>query len=184
MVAQQPSAGWARRDRTELSEENADFAAFMTATWASMFRTAYLLTGDYQLAEDVVQTAFAKVYLTWSRISKLEHPTAYTRKIVTSHAMSWWRRKSSAEVPMQDLPGGHLAGHEDRITQARAVWSALATLSSMQRVVMLLRYYEDLSEAENSEILNICCDLVNDKSSAARTLISNLLVFYVDEVYN
>jgi len=78
MLAQQPSSGWVRRDRRELSDEAADFDDFMNANWASLFRTAYLLTGDYQLAEDLLQTAFAKVFLSWSKISKMGQPVAST----------------------------------------------------------------------------------------------------------
>jgi len=134
-----------------------------------------LLTGDYQLADDLLQTAFAKVFLSWSKISAMEQPVAYTRKVVTNQAMSWWRRSSSSEVPTPDIPGGREAGHEDRITQASAVWAALASLPSKQRAVMVLRYYEDLSEAEIADTLNISTGSVKSHASAARAALAQHL---------
>lgn len=175
MLAQQPSAGWLRRDRTEQSDDNADFDEFMSAQWAPLFRTAYLLTGDYQLAEDLLQTSFAKVFLSWSKISRMGQPAAYTRKIVTNQAMSWWRRSSSSEVPTLDIQGGHHVGHEDRVTQASVVWAVLATLPTKQRAVMVLRYYEDLSEAEIADTLNISPGSVKSHASAARATLAQRL---------
>lgn len=175
MVAQQSSAGWLRRDRTEQSDANRDFDEFMHAQWAPLFRTAYLLTGDYQLAEDLLQTAFAKVFLSWSKISKMGQPAAYTRKVVTNQAMSWWRRSSSSEVPTVDIEGGQHSGHEDSVTQASVVWAALAALPTRQRAVMVLRYYEDLSEVEIAETLNISVGSVKSHASAARATLAQRL---------
>ncbi|MEJ7707159.1 MAG: SigE family RNA polymerase sigma factor [Nocardioidaceae bacterium] len=175
MLAQQPSAGWVRRERTEPTDQEADFDEFMNAQWAPLFRTAYLLTGDYQLAEDLLQTAFAKVFLSWSKIARMGQPAAYTRKIVTNQAMSWWRRRSSSEVPTIDIQGGSFAGHEDRVTQASAVWDALRSLPSRQRAVMVLRYYEDLSEAEIADTLGISTGSVKSHASAARAALAKRL---------
>ncbi len=175
MVAQPASTRWVRRSRTELSGEDSDFDEFMSAHWASLFRTAYLLTGDSHLAEDLLQTAFAKVYLSWSKISTMGQPVAYTRKIVTNQAMSWWRRSSSSEVPSLDISGDHHAGHEDQVTQASVVWAALATLPTKQRAVMVLRYYEDLSEAEIADTLGISTGSVKSHASAARTTLAQRL---------
>ena len=175
MVAQKPSANWVSRDRTTSSDESSDFDEFMNATWAPLFRTAYLLTGDYHLAEDLLQTAFAKVFLSWPKVSTLEQPLAYTRKIVTNQAMSWWRRRSSSEVPTLDITDGLDVGHEDRVTQASVVWAALAALPSRQRAVMVLRYYEDLSEAEIADTLNMSTGSVKAHASAARAALAQRL---------
>ena len=175
MLAQEQSAGWLRRDRAEPLGRDADFDEFMNAQWAPLFRTAYLLTGDYQLAEDVLQTAFAKAFMSWSKISKTGQPVAYTRKIVTNQAMSWWRRRSSTEVPTLDIPGDHHVGHEDRVTQASVVWSVLATLPTKQRAVMVLRYYEDLTEAQIADTLNISTGSVKSHASAARATLAQRL---------
>lgn len=175
MLVQKPSAGRVGRDLTEPYDEEADFDEFMTAQWAPLFRTAYLLTGDYQLAEDLLQTAFAKVFLSWSKVSRMGQPVAYTRKIVTNQAMSWWRRRSSSEVPTLDMPSGDQVGHEDRVTQASVVWAALATLPARQRAVMVLRYYEDLSETEIADTLGISTGSVKSHASAARAALAQRL---------
>jgi RNA polymerase sigma-70 factor (sigma-E family) len=164
-----------RRDPTEPLDKDADFDEFMSAQWGPLFRTAYLLTGDYQLAEDLLQTAFAKVFMSWSKISTMGEPVAYTRKIVTNQAVSWWRRSSSSEVPTLDIPGDNDAGHEDRVTQASVVWAALAALPRRQRAVMVLRYYEDLSEAEIAETLNISTGSVKSHAFAARATLAQRL---------
>ena len=184
MVAQQPSARWATRARTKSADADADFDQFMNATWASLFRTAYLLTGDYQLAEDVVQSAFAKVFLSWSKISTMAQPVSYTRKIVTNEAMSWWRRRSSSEVPTQELPVERHVGHEERVTQASVVRAALASIPSRQRAVMVLRYYEDLSEAEIADTLNMSTGSVKAHASAARAALARRLGAVDDDATN
>jgi len=181
MVAQQPSARWVTRDRARSSDSNADFDQFMSATWASLFRTAYLLTGDYQLAEDLLQTAFAKVFLSWSKISAMAQPVSYTRKIVANEAMSWWRRRSSSEVPTPELSVDREAGHEDRVTQASVVRAALASLPTRQRAVMVLRYYEDLSEAEIADTLNMSTGSVKASAAAARASLARRLGADLDD---
>ena len=175
MLAPQPSAGWVGSDRAEPYDEEADFDEFMNAQWGPQFRTAYLLTGDYQLAEDLLQTAFAKVFRSWSKVSRMGQPAAYTRKIVTNQALSWWRRRSSTEIPTQDITSGSHAGHEDRVTQASVVWAALATLPARQRAVMVLRYYEDLSEAEIADTLGISAGAVKSHASEARAALAQRL---------
>ena len=72
-----------------------EFDAFMTASWASMYRTALLLTGDAHLAEDLLQNTMGKVYKAWPRVSQVEHPRAYARTILANEATSWWRKRSS-----------------------------------------------------------------------------------------
>jgi RNA polymerase sigma-70 factor (sigma-E family) len=180
MLAQRSSVGWIGRDGADVADVDADFDEFMSAHWASLFRTAYLLTGDYQLAEDLLQTAFAKAFLSWSKISKMGQPVAYTRKIVTNQAMSWWRRSSSSEVPTQDIPGEDRASHEDQVTQAIEVWAALASLPTRQRAVMVLRYYEDLTEAEIADTLGISTGSVKAYASAARARLAQRLGAFDD----
>ena len=96
-------------------------------------------------------------------------PVAYIRKIVTNQAISWWRRGSSSEVPTPDIPGDHQVGHEDRVTQASVVWAVLATLPRRQRAVMVLRYYEDLTEVEIADTLDISTGSVKSHASDTQT---------------
>ena len=76
------------------------FTAFVRAHSASLFRTAFLLTGDYQRAEDVLQGALVRLYQHWPRVAEMEQPTAYARKVVVNQATSWWRKRSSHESPL------------------------------------------------------------------------------------
>ena len=145
----------------------ADYTAFVEAQWSPLFRTAYLLTGDYQLAEDLLQTTFTKVLLSWPRISRLGQPGAYARRMMTNQATSWWRRRSSSELPATEFPDRGTPGHEDSVTQSVVMWKALATLAPRQRAVVVLRYYEDLSEAEIAETLGIATGTVKSHCSAA-----------------
>ncbi len=144
-----------------------DYTAFVEAQWAPLFRTAYLLTGDYQLAEDLLQTTFTKIFLAWPRISRLGQPGAYARKMISNQATSWWRRRSSSELSVSELPEHGTAGHEHAVTQSLVVWEALGTLAPRQRAVVVLRYYEDLSEAEIAETLGIATGTVKSHCSAA-----------------
>ncbi len=134
---------------------DADFDEFVNASWPSLFRTSFLLMGDHQLAEGLLQTSLVKVYVAWSRVSKVEDPRAYARTVVTNSAMSWWRRRSATEVTTSFWPDTAVAGHEDSVTQAHVMWQALQQLPPRQRAVMVLRYYEDLSEAEIAKALDI-----------------------------
>src|SRR3954466_7134167 len=87
------------------SEEDR-FNDFVRAHSANLFRTAYLMTGDYQRAEDLLQTTLVRLYQRWPRVVEMEHPGGYARKILVSQAASWWRKRSSRETVLllHDLP--------------------------------------------------------------------------------
>ena len=80
-------------------QDEAEFSSFAAAQWPRLYRTAFLLTGDHQLAEDLAQATLTKVYLSWPRIMRMDHPAAYARTIMTNQATSWWRRRSTSELP-------------------------------------------------------------------------------------
>ena len=77
------------------------FTDFVRAHSAPLFRTAYLMTGDYQRAEDILQSALVRIYQRWPRIDAMEHPVGYAHKVVMNQAVSWWRRRSSHEAALQ-----------------------------------------------------------------------------------
>ena len=83
------------RDR----ERDVAYTDFVQSQWASLYRTAFLLTGDHQRAEDVVQTALMKLYLAWPRVVSMSHPAAYARTVVVNQLTSWWRLRSNSERP-------------------------------------------------------------------------------------
>ncbi len=131
------------------------YTEFVQVHWVALYRTAYLLAGDHQRAEDVVQAALLKVYLAWPKVVSMSHPAAYARTIMVNQLASWWRVRSSRERPSVTVPEETVASFDDRVVEARAVWSHVLALAPRQRAVIVLRYYEDRSEAEIAEILGI-----------------------------
>jgi len=149
--------------------EDEEFDAFMTASWPSLYHTAVLMTGNAQLAEDLLQNTMGKVYKSWRRVSRAEHPRAYARTILANEVTSWWRRRSSYELPVDSLPEpASTSGIEEQIVDADLMWQALSRLPARQRAVVVLRYYEDLSGAEIAATLGISEGAV--KSHAHRAL--------------
>jgi RNA polymerase sigma-70 factor (sigma-E family) len=133
----------------QLDEEA--FHAFVVARTAALARTAYLLTGDHHLAEDLVQTALFKAAKSWGRIQG--DPEPYVRRILYTENVSWWRRRRhTAETPLgaYDAPG---AAADDDLRLA--LEQALGRLTAKQRTVLVLRYYEDRTEAQTAELLGI-----------------------------
>lgn len=147
------------------------FDDFVATRSARLLRTAYLLTHDRALAEDLVQTSLAKAWFAWGRIEG--QPEAYVRRIMVNTYSSWWRRRWNGEEATADLPeraagAGHRPGEDGRVDDRTDLWRALARLPKRQRAVVVLRFYEDLSEAETAEIMQ--CSVGTVKSQASRAL--------------
>ena len=145
-----------------------EFDAFVEARGAALLRTAYLLTHDRGLAEDLVQTSLAKAWFAWARIET--RPEAYVRRIMVNTYSSWWRRRWNGEEATAELPERHDArrGEDVRADDRTDLWRALERLPKRQRAVVVLRFYEDLSEAETAEIMQ--CSVGTVKSQASRAL--------------
>ncbi|NUR06158.1 MAG: SigE family RNA polymerase sigma factor [Nocardioidaceae bacterium] len=151
-----------RRERDE------EFAAYMAARQPSLLRTAYLLAGDRHTAEDLVQTTFAKLYLSWDKVQRREVVDGYVRRILVNEHTSMWRRPwKRREVSTEALPEQQRHDRTDE-GEASAVWEFVQTLPRKQRAVIVLRYYEDLSEAEIADVLGVSVGTV--KSQASRAL--------------
>ena len=149
-------------------DRDADFAAYMAARQPSLLRTAYLLTGDRHTAEDLVQVAFAKLYLSWDKVQRRELVDGYVRRILVNEHSSLWRRAfKRREVVSDALPETHTVDRTDD-GESAALWAFVQTLPRRQRAVIVLRYYEDLSEAETADVLGISVGTV--KSQASRAL--------------
>ena len=106
-------------------DEEERFADFVRAHSATLFRTAYLMTGDYQRAEDVLQDSLVRICQRWSRIDQMASPLAYARKVVVNRAASWWRKKSSREIPMLLHHDPAWGGHLDEVVEHQRVWQAV-----------------------------------------------------------
>jgi len=150
--------------------DRGSFDDFVATRSTRLLRTAYLLTHDRALAEDLVQTSLAKAWFAWARIEG--QPDAYVRRVMVNTYSSWWQRRWNGEQATADLPErAAAAGHrpEDvRVDDRTDLWRALARLPRRQRAVVVLRFYEDLSEIETAEILQ--CSVGTVKSQASRAL--------------
>lgn len=152
-----------------MDEQGRDaFRAYVAGRSPALLRTAYLLTGNRADAEDLLQTALAKTYLAWDRIREREALDGYVRRVMVNTQTSWWRRRRVDEHSVDVVPergldrdtGTDLALHD-------ALWTALATLPKRQRATVVLRYYEDLSEAETAQVLGISVGTVKSTTSRA-----------------
>lgn len=155
------------RERPSLSE--AEFTAYVRERRASLYATAYHLTGDRFEAEDLLQSALFSTYRAWDRISDKAAVGGYLRRTMTNLHISAWRRRKLNEYPTEELP--ETVGDADamRGTELRAVlWQALARLPELQRTMLVLRYYEGRTDPEIADILGISVGTV--KSSIWRSL--------------
>lgn len=141
------------------------FDEFVAARSGRLLRTSYLLTRDHGLAEDLLQTALTKAWFAWSRIDG--DPEAYVRKVIVNTYASWWRRKWRGEHPTEELPEGHGVDHADGASSSHDLWEALGRLPRRQRAVVVLRYFEDLTEAETARLLECSVGTVKSQTSKA-----------------
>jgi RNA polymerase sigma-70 factor (sigma-E family) len=149
--------------------EGPGFARFVAARERALQRTAWLLTGDWALAEDLVQTSLVRAWPRWERIRRDDDPEIYVRRVMVNTWSTWTRRRWRGERPAADVPEHPAAGDMAAEVAVRvAVRGALATLSARQRAVLVLRVYDDLSEAQVAEVLDIPAGTV--KSTMSRAL--------------
>jgi RNA polymerase sigma-70 factor (sigma-E family) len=145
-----------------------DFDTYAQEHGRALCRSAFLLTGDHHLAEDLVQTALAKVAPHWSRIAASGDPTPYVRTVVVRTAIAWRRRRWRGEVPTSPLPEPTGSDHLDGIDGRDRLRRALLGVPPRQRAAVVLRFYEDLSEAETARAMG--CSIGTVKSQTAKGL--------------
>ena len=156
--------------RSSSMRDEASFEEFVVARSAALWRSAFLLTGDAQKAEDLVQVALVKTWRHWGDIDRVEAVEAYARKAMATTYTDWWRRRWKAETPTENPPEQLLADESVNWAARHDVLLALADLPRGQRAVVVLRYFDDLTERETAEVLGISVGTV--KSQAARALAS------------
>jgi RNA polymerase sigma-70 factor (sigma-E family) len=144
------------------------FREFVTARSAGLLRLAYLVCGDHNRAEDLLQTTLTRTYLALRRLDGIDSLDAYSRRVLVNTATSWWRRRWRGEYPTELLPEQPVRDQSDRIVERDAIWRLLGALPARQRAVIVLRYYEDMSEAEIASTLGLSLGSV--KSHASRGL--------------
>jgi RNA polymerase sigma-70 factor (sigma-E family) len=144
------------------------FRAYVAARSPALLRTAYLLTGHRGDAEDLLQTALAKTYLAWDRIRDREAIDGYVRRVMVNTQTSLWRRKKVDEYATDAVPERRIdADATDVLALHDALWTALAGLPKRQRAMVVLRYYEDLTEAETADVLGVSVGTVKSTTSRA-----------------
>ena len=146
------------------------FRSYVAARSPALLRTAYLLTGNRTDAEDLLQTALAKTYLAWDRIRDREALDGYVRRVMVNTQTSWWRRRKVDAFVTDDLPEPPSRDATADLDLHDALWTALASLSMRQRAMVVLRYYEDLSEAETARVMGVSVGTV--KSTTSRALVT------------
>ena len=136
-----------------MSERDRAFAEYFAARSGAMRGTAFLLCGDWHRAEDLVQTAFTKLYVHWNRVSHHEALDPYVRKVllrafIDEGRRSWWRREQPRDTPVERAAPP--VDPDDRLV----LLQALARVPPRQRAVLVLRYWEDLSVEDAAAVLN------------------------------
>lgn len=147
--------------------DRAEFVEFVAARSAALHRAAYVMVGDVGLAQDLVQEALTKTYVAWPRLRDPANAEAYTRKAITTTAISWFRRRAWAgETASGRVPDRPAADHAEGVARRSLLWDALQALPARQRVAIVLRYYEDLTEAQTAEAMDCAVGTVKSQVSA------------------
>jgi RNA polymerase sigma-70 factor (sigma-E family) len=149
------------------STRDLEFESWLVAREPALQRTAHLLTGDVHTAQDLVQNTLAKLYLAWDRLRDIDNADAYARRILVNEHRTAWRRplrrreQVTDEVPDRPAPGQEYDGRRE------AVWRFVCSLPPKQRAVIVLRFYEQLTEPEIAELMGISLGTVKSQSSRA-----------------
>lgn len=133
-----------------------------------MQRFAYLLCGDWQMSEDLVQEAFARCALRWPRMEQIENPDGYVRVVVINQCRSHWRRRRARPDHPVEVIEGLAQDTADSHADRGELLAALRRLPVGQRATLVCRYYEGLSEAETAELLG--CSVGTVKSQTHKAL--------------
>jgi RNA polymerase sigma-70 factor (sigma-E family) len=148
-----------------------EFEEVTVSRQRALFRYAYLLVGERGLAEDLLQESLTRTYVRWNKLRDSANAEAYTRRVMTNTAISWYRRRSWRERPHDTLPASLAMRSDDgsgEVTARIWLWAELGKLPPQQRAVLVLRYYEDLTQAETARVLG--CTEGTVKSQASRAL--------------
>jgi RNA polymerase sigma-70 factor (sigma-E family) len=129
------------------------FSEFVSARSQALYRLAYVVIGDHQLAQDLVQEALVKAYVAWPRLRDPRKVEGYVRRAIITTAISWRRRRSFHEHPVDQVPEADARDTPDELGADGAVWALVRRLPVRQRAALFLRYHEDLSEAQTAELM-------------------------------
>jgi RNA polymerase sigma-70 factor (sigma-E family) len=151
------------------SEDVSAFTDLVATRSGALFRTAYLVVGDHQLAQDLLQEALVKAYAAWPRLRDPSKAEAYVRRTIVTTATSWRRRRSFHERPIETVPERSSDDATEQLVVQDALWAELRSLPPRQRAALVLRYYEDLTEAQTAEAMGCSVGTVKSQVSDALT---------------
>ncbi|MCU7728929.1 SigE family RNA polymerase sigma factor [Actinoplanes sp. KI2] len=150
------------------------FDDFVQGRGRALLRFAYVLSGDADLAEDLVQEVLARMYRRWDRVTAMQHAEAYVRSAIVRQFLSWRRRRSAREAILAEVPepagvaDPYRAEPQQRVLARDEMWRLLAGLTRAQRAVLVLRFYCDLPDDEIARLLG--CGESTVRSQTARAL--------------
>jgi RNA polymerase sigma-70 factor (sigma-E family) len=148
--------------------EREEFDAFVERRSNALLRAAWLLTGDWPLAEDLVQTALVATWLHWSSVTRIDAPEVYVRRVMVTTFLRWRRRRWTGEIPTAHLPEPPADDGLHQIELRDSLVHSLDVLSPPLRAVLVLRYFADLPEAQVAHVMD--CSIATVKSRAAKAL--------------
>ena len=149
------------------------FTDLVTTRSGALFRTAYLVVGDHHLAQDLLQEALVKAYAAWPKLRDPSKAEAYVRRTIVTTATSWRRRRSFHERPVDTVPELPRDDATEQVAVQDAVWAELRALPPRQRAALVLRFYEDLTEAQTAEAMGCSIGTVKSQVSEALTKLRN-----------
>jgi RNA polymerase sigma-70 factor (sigma-E family) len=148
-----------------------EFEEYVSARGQELVRLGFTVSGDYQRAEDLAQIALMQAFRSWRKVRNTDDPHHYVRRILVNEYLSMTRRRSFREAPTADLDPQHtVPDHAAHVVNSDDLWRALANLSARERVVLVLRYYQDLDDQTIADVLGIKPSSV--RATASRALAS------------
>lgn len=157
-----------------VSPDRAGFEEYVVARRRALLRTAYLLTGDHADAEDLVQTALIKAVPHWRKIA--DDPEPYVRKILARESVTRWRRRRWRELSTDELPpAAPVPSLDEHVVEREALRRALLSLAPRQRAVVVLRYFDDLTERQTADVLGIAVGTVKSQARDALAVLRRRL---------
>jgi len=143
------------------------FSELVAARSPALLRTAFLVVGDHQLAQDLLQESLVKAYIAWPRLRDVTKAESYVRRTIVTTAISWRRRRSFHERPVEDPPSARGVDPAEELAVHDVVWQQVCALPPRQRAALVLRYYEDLTEFQTAEVMGCSVGTVKSQVSAA-----------------
>ena len=148
-----------------------EFEEYASARGQELVRLGYTVSGDYQRAEDLAQIALMQAFRTWRRVQRADDPHSYVRRILINSYLSMTRRRSFSEAPAAELDNDRaVPDPADEVVDSDDLWRALRVLPARERVVLVLRYYQDMDDRTIADVLGIKPSSV--RATASRALAS------------